>query len=94
MYYNWLKLPLLKPFVDSVGNSTERMAEILKMIYDNLTKEQLLDPNYWPEMEAKCSEYSGCEFLPLCLHPNNWQLYTRFYKQRTHLYNLEEEELE
>ena len=94
MYYEWLQLSLVKPFVDSVGRSTERMAEILKMIYDNLSKEQLLDPNYWPEMETKCSDYSGCEFLPLCLHPNNWQMYLRFYKQRTMLYELEEEELE
>lgn len=94
MYYEWLQLSLVKPFVDSVGNSIERMAEILKQIYDGLTREQLLDPNYWPEMESKCSEYSGCEFLPLCLHPNRWQMYLRFYKQRTHLYSLEDEELD
>ena len=94
MYYEWLQLSLIKPFVDTVGKSTERMAEILKMIYDGLTKEQLLDPNYWPEMESKCSEYSGCEFLPLCLKPNGWQIYLRFYKQRTMLYDLEKEELD
>jgi hypothetical protein len=94
MYYEWIDLPLIKPFVDSVGQSIERMAEILKMIYDNLSKEQLLDPNYWPEMESKCSEYSGCEFLPLCLHPNGWEMYLKFYKQRTMLYELEEEELD
>lgn len=94
MYYVWLQLSLVKQFVDSVGNSIERMAEILKMIYDGLSKKQLLDPNYWPEMETKCSDYSGCEFLPLCLHPNNWQMYLRFYKQRTHLYSLEDKELE
>ena len=94
MYYEWLQLSLVKPFVDSVGNSIERMAEILKQIYDSLTKEQLLDPNYWPEMESKCSEYSGCEFLPLCLHPNNYEMYLRFYHQRTLLYELEKEELE
>lgn len=94
MYYVWTPLKLVKPFVDSVGNSIERMAEILKMIYDGASKEQLLDPNYWPEMETKCSDYSGCEFLPLCLHPNNWELYLRFYRQRTMLYELEKEELE
>ena len=94
MYYAWLQLSLVKPFVDSVGNSIERMAEILKMIYDGLSKEQLLDPNYWPEMETKCSDYSGCEFLPLCLHPNNYSMYLRFYTQRTMLYDLEKEELE
>ena len=94
MYYVWLQLSLVKPFVDSVGNSIERMAEILKMIYDGLSKEQLLDPNYWPEMETKCSDYSGCEFLPLCLHPNGWEMYLRFYTQRTMLYPLEHEELE
>ena len=94
MYYVWLQLSLIKPFVDSVGNSIERMAEILKIIYDNLTKEQLLDPNYWPEMETKCSDYSGCEFLPLCLHPNGWEMYLMFYKQRTMLYELEKEELD
>jgi len=94
MYYVWLQLSLVKQFVDSVGNSIERMAEILKMIYDGLTKEQLLDPNYWPQMETKCSDYSGCEFLPLCLHPDNWRVYLRFYKQRTMLYELEKEELE
>jgi len=94
MYYVWLQLSLVKQFVDSVGNSIERMAEILKGIYDGLSKEELLDPNYWPEMETKCSDYSGCEFLPLCLHPDNWRVYLRFYKQRTMLYDLEEEELE
>lgn len=94
MYYEWLQLSLIKPFVDSVGNSIERMAEILKGIYDSLTKEQLLDPNYWPEMESKCADYSGCEFLPLCTHPNGYEMYLRFYKQRTMLYDLESEELE
>jgi hypothetical protein len=94
MYYVWLQLSLVKQFVDSVGQSIERMAEILKMIYDGLSKEQLLDPNYWPEMESKCSDYSGCEFLPLCLHPNGWEMYLRFYTQRTMLYPLEEEELD
>jgi hypothetical protein len=94
MYYEWLQLSLVKPFVDSVGQSIERMAEILKQIYDSLTKEQLLNPNYWPEMETKCSDYSGCEFLPLCLKPNGWKMYLRFYKQRTMLYDLEKEELE
>ncbi len=94
MYYVWLQLSLVKQFVDSVGNSIERMAEILKMIYDGLSKEQLLDPNYWPEIETKCSDYSGCEFLPLCLHPNGWEMYLRFYEQRTMLYDLEKEELE
>ena len=94
MYYVWLQLSLVKQFVDSVGNSIERMAEILKQIYDSLTKEQLLDPNYWPEIETKCADYSGCEFLPLCLHPDNWQMYLRFYRQRTMLYDLEKDELE
>lgn len=94
MYYEWLQLSLVKPFVDSVGQSIERMAEILKDIYCRLSKKQLLDPNYWPEMESKCSDYSGCEFLPLCLKPNGWQMYLRFYEQRTMLYDLEKEELE
>jgi hypothetical protein len=94
MYYVWLQLSLVKQFVNSVGNSIERMAEILKDIYDKLSKEQLLDPNYWPETGDKCSDYSGCEFLPLCLHPGNYNMYLWFYKQRTVLYDLEKEELE
>ena len=94
MYYEWIDLPLVKPFVDSVGQSIERMAEILSDIYKDLSKEQLLDPNYWPEMESKCSEYSGCEFLPLCLHPNNYEMYLRFYCQRTLLYEIEKEEVD
>ena len=94
MYYEWLQLSLVKQFVDSVGNGIERMAEILKDIYDKLTVEQLLDPDYWPGMETKCADYSGCEFLPLCLHPNGYEMYLRFYKQRTTLYDLEKEELE
>lgn len=93
MYYEWLQLSLVKQFVDSVGHGIERMAEILKGIYDSLTEEQLLNPDYWPGMESKCSDYSGCEFLPLCLHPNGWEMYLRFYKQRTMLYDLEKEEL-
>lgn len=94
MYFVWLQLSLVKPFVDTVGQSIARMAEILKGIYDSLTKEQLLDPNYWPEMESKCSEYSGCEFMPLCLHPGGWEMYQRFYRQRDMLYTLEKEELD
>jgi len=92
-YYIFHTFKLGHLSVSETGADIERLACILKNLYESLRVDELLEPHNWPKQEDKCYEYKGCEFLQLCKHPKNWQLYLRFYKQRTMLYEEEKGEL-
>ncbi len=92
-YYIFHKFRLGRLSVSEVGHDIERLACILKLLYDSMSEEELLDSHNWPKQENKCHDYAGCEFLQLCKRPKDWGMYLRFYKQREMLYEEEKHEL-
>ena len=78
----------------SKSRPIEEAADLLAK-YERGEKEgRILDPAFWPKRENKCFDYSGCEFLPLCSHPDNWEIYLRTYRQRRILYKEELNEMQ
>jgi hypothetical protein len=92
-YYIFHKFSLGRTTVSEVGHDIERLASILKLLYNSMSEKELLDFHNWPKQENKCHEYAGCEFLQLCKNPKRWELYLRFYQQREMLYEIERKEL-
>ena len=89
----WESISLGQTTVDEVWFDIEQKAEDLKEKFDR-AGDKLLDPHYWPKEDSQCGNWSGCEFMPLCRNPSNWEIYLRTYKQRKMLYKEERTELE
>jgi len=93
-YYSFHRFSLGQMAVKEVGCDIEQETADLLSKYERAKDErQLMDPHYWPKRENKCHEYSGCEFQRLCLAGPSWEAALNGYKQRTMMYDLEEEEL-
>jgi len=92
-YFIFHKFRLGHLTVSEVGADIERLASILKGLYEAMSENEILDPHNWPKQESKCFDYRGCEYLQLCKNPRRWELYLRFFQQREMLYEKEKQEL-
>lgn len=94
-YYRFCLFALGKHQVSEVGYDIEQEAEDLLCKYEQAIEQgRLLDPHFWPRCEKHCHDWAGCEYLPLCKHPADWQSYVgTVYQMRELRYDEEEEEV-
>jgi len=82
-----------KHSVEQAGRTIIRYAKMLNQLYDT-TRNNLLNPDYWPGNDRQCLSYGACPYLLLCRNLVKWKLYTRLYQQREMLYEEERKELQ
>lgn len=93
-HYDWRLIRMGKTAVDETGHDIETAALELKLKYDRLGEDGVLDPHEWRRETSCCSLFSGCEYLPLCKNPKRAAIYKDLFQMREIRYDDEVEELQ
>lgn len=79
--------------IERVKKDIYQGTKILKLVYDSMSKKELLSPESWPKNEKQCLSYGACPYINLCRYEHMWKTYARFFKARKLFWELEKEEL-
>ncbi len=93
-YFDWRVINMGRIAVGESGHDIETAANELKLKYDHLGEDGVLDPHNWRRETSCCSLFSGCEYRKLCRNPARAVIYQDDFIGRELRYEDEVEELQ